>query len=383
MNLKKVFKKDNVFQYLVILKNTHILICIKDKFIESRNLRDFEIDWKNENYCRLGTFTIQNNLKVSNSQLKGKFISIENGNVNHEVGEKFENYICNKYFKNMGLLGSIGEPIISALYDLQTDKILWEREYINDVWGIHEKGIYARGDKMESVEFYSLENGSHLWQYSVSEIGKYTDTDNYFKPYQHEGEVRKIIGVCGDILLVVISGGFEGKNNVSSQLIGLSCQSGELLWRLDMFNSNGIYTGYGSYENLQIDESNHRLLGFYSQGFIEIDAKLGKVKRFCHLSYTNKEMLQFYHQERLLTNVYAETLVGEHLYFKATNIANKRHSLSSNVIGAYNHQTEKIDWLYEFIDLGPSVSIRESPKVEGNRLYALDSGSTLHIFERE
>ncbi len=292
----------------------------------------------------------------------------------YSFGEKIFNknlIICNKWI--------LEELVSKFIYDFVAEKELKQI--------IDNPAIISS----EQIIYYSLDNitllnwdDETLWQYSVSEIGKYTDTDNYSKPYQHEGEVRKIIGVCGDILLVVISGGFEGKNNVSSQLIGLSCQSGELLWGLDMFDANGIRTTYGSYENLQIDEPNKRLLGFYSQGFIEIAIETGIVERFKHLSYsTGEELLRFEFKDKILTNVYSETLVEEHLYFKATNIANRRHSLSSNVIGAYNHQTETIDWLYEFEDLAPSVSIKESPTVEGNRLYVLDSGGTLHIFERE
>jgi len=374
MNINKKFHRNNTFQYLIVLRNTHILISIKDELIESRNLRDFDIDWKNENYCRLGTFIFQKYLKVSNSQLKGEFISIENGNVNHEVSEKLNNYICYKYFKNFGLFERISEPVISILYDIQKDKIIWEREYINDVCGIHEQGVYARGDKMKSVDFYSLENGSPLWQFSVSELGK-RKWVNGSETIEEEGQVSKIIGIMGEVLVVVITGGGD-RDRARTQLIGLHTQTGELLWLLDGFEHEGITHPYlPTTATLMPDAQNEVLVGFQNRYFIEIDPQVGKVTR-CHKIDDQSQI------HNLATIMDSFSLQGDHLYF--------RTSVSSmggfpTAIGAFNYKTETIEWLHvfeEFAKEGKFIPINQ-PKAEGNRVYALDSGNTLHIFERE
>ncbi len=356
-----------------------VYLDTKNKLYYDNNVIDTEVDYFDvfdkkiyfEKYKKVIEFSI---IEKSKNQY---FELFPNGNIQDEM---FLNIFDSK-FENIDL-GTLSYRF--RLYNLNKTIIHETKKRFILGYGFWKNPYYYHSEGKNLLKSLDILKEKYLWKYSVSEIGKYTDTDNYFKPYQHEGEVRKIIGVCGDILLVVVSGGFEGKNNVSNQLIGLSCQSGELLWRLDMFDANGIRTHYGSYENLQIDEPNKRLLGLYSQGFIKVAVETGVVERFKHLSYsTGEELLRFEYKGKILTNIYSETLVGEHLYFRATNIANRRHSLSSNVIGAYNHQTETIDWLYEFEDLAPSVSIKESPKVEGNRLYALDSGGTLHIFERD
>ena len=76
------------------------------------------------------------------------------------------------------------------------------------------------------------------------------------------------------------------------------------------------------------------------------------------------------------------SLADDWLYF--------RTSVSSmggfpTAIGAFNYKTETIEWLHvfeEFAKEGKFIPINQ-PKAEGNRVYALDSGNTLHIFERE
>lgn len=233
--------------------------------------------------------------------------------------------------------------------------------------------LFHRQD-FEWIKCLDLSNDNHLWQFSVSELGK-RKWVNGSETIEEEGQVSKMIGIMGEVLLVVITGGGD-RDRARTQTIGLHTQTGELLWLLDGFEHEGItYTHLPTTATLMPDAQNEFLVGFQNRYFIEIDPQLGKVTR-CRKIDDQSQI------HNLATIMDSFSLQGDHLYF--------RSSVSSmsgfpTAVGAFNYKTETIEWLHvfeEFAKEGKFIPINQ-PKAEGNRVYALDSGNTLHIFERE
>ncbi len=261
-----------------------------------------------------------------------------------------------------------------ALYDLTTQKVIWTTSFKVNVDGILNPEmifcVLKGGNK--TIISLDINTGSLLWQFSVSELGKYTWSDGV-KTHREEGKVERIIGVFGEVLVCVITGGGERVRG-NTQLIGLDTSTGNLLWQIEQFIGTPNRQ-LPATATLMPDAQNKNLVGFQSGDFIEIDPQVGKVLRYSQINLV-------YEQHTLTGLMDSFSLQGDHLYF--------RSSVSSmggfpTAIGAFNYKTETIEWLYvfeEFAKEGKFIPINQ-PKAEGNRVYALDSGNTLHIFERE
>lgn len=64
-----------------------------------------------------------------------------------------------------------------------------------------------------------------------------------------------------------------------------------------------------------------------------------------------------------------------YIYFRDIEIA---------TIGVLNRQTKQIEWYYRLYDTIPRTNVVINDiQVSDNKLYVLDTGGTLHIFERE
>jgi hypothetical protein len=62
--------------------------------------------------------------------------------------------------------------------------------------------------------------------------------------------------------------------------------------------------------------------------------------------------------------------------------------IRDSLLGVFNRQTRQIDWLHDMTlsidpNLGYVASLNQAPQISDDKLYVLDSGGTLHIFEKE
>ena len=78
-----------------------------------------------------------------------------------------------------------------------------------------------------------------------------------------------------------------------------------------------------------------------------------------------------------------KTYTDDYVYF--TGSYNQR--LQPHLVGVFNRKTFSVDWIHD-VDLttdpkmGYPPSLNQAPQVNGNKLYVLDTGGTLHIFEK-
>jgi outer membrane protein assembly factor BamB len=229
--------------------------------------------------------------------------------------------------------------------------------------GIWQSPYYYYSEERTKLKCIKIIEETLLWQFSVSELGKYKDFDGYFKPIEKEGEVRKILGVFDEVLVAQISGGESANEN---QLLGLNIQTGRQEW---------IISGISDVcANLQANNTQTHLLGIRDREFIEIDLKTAQISR-------NKDIQSVLTYQDKTIAVKCMSIKDQHIFFTGSFSGLVFHS---GVIGAFNIETVQLDWLHDMeFDRNTNFNMSSTPQIEGNRLYALDSGGTLHIFERE
>ena len=126
---------------------------------------------------------------------------------------------------------------------------------------------------------------------------------------------------------------------------------------------------------LQFNEDKTKLLAFHYLHLVEIDLASHTFIRFKNVEQPILD------QTGEKIKIIASTLQNNYFFFTAER---QGYGFGSGIVGAYNIQTEKIDWLHdmEFAN-GIFFPAGEAPKLDEDRLYVLDSEGTLHIFEKE
>jgi hypothetical protein len=228
----------------------------------------------------------------------------------------------------------------------------------NDMYGINILGI-----NKSTVVCFNIWNQFLLWQADISEIGSYEKKGQPFK-----GEIKKIMGVYRNTLLVILAGG---------KLLGLNIDSGKIEWLLEkgILPDGRSFTTIPQAEFLQFNDSQDKLLAFHYLHLVEIDLASHAFVRFKNIEQS------FFEQTGQKLKIISSTLKGSHFFFTAQK---QGHGFGSGIVGAFNIETEQIDWWHDMqFSHGTFFPAGEAPKLDENRLYVLDSEGTLHIFEGE
>ncbi|MDF7817206.1 PQQ-binding-like beta-propeller repeat protein [Runella sp. MFBS21] len=236
-----------------------------------------------------------------------------------------------------------------AWFDIPTKQYVWKKEYEFD-------NIFFSSVAIFIYSFHSisqiLHNGEQVWQSDLSP----------YKWHQFDGpkpaQIQQIIGISENILLVWMAG---------EQLLGLDVATGKVLWKIDFapyFHITKWFTG-SYYWNIQ----NHKLYLLKYLYYFEIDLTTQEVK----ILWKNPE------ESYSITHC---CYTDEYVYFIALG-----SELGIEILGTFNRLSLTIDWLEYLtmprLDAYSYVSFHQAPQVDGDRLYVLDSGGTLHIFEKE
>ncbi|MCU0325665.1 MAG: hypothetical protein MUF45_10490, partial [Spirosomaceae bacterium] len=197
------------------------------------------------------------------------------------------------------------------------------------------------------------------WHFPLSSLGRWY---NEFDKKWEEGKVEHFVGVVNDILWVDIASG---------TIIGLDIETGELK---HLFTEPNKIIGTATKPHqqsphfwLNYDEKRNILFGFHYDVFGEINLN------------ESEPTLTFYILEDC-TKYQAfcpnlERYCYDANYFYYLDAFNGK-------IGVINRNTKNLDWVYTFSE-GSTMGILMKIEVSENHLFVLDSGGTLHIFERE
>ncbi|RFS17298.1 hypothetical protein [Emticicia sp. C21] len=363
---------ENVQQYFICKEKGIIVITEKDNTIKAINSGTFELIWQTDKYFGVQQFR-EDVIVLVDYEYKPFYVNVDNGEINVEINEKFKKYSFSNFSDSLGYYTSKnleGYFYKDGIYDFRNDKKLWEFKYVDANKQILSLNYFIQWHREKILETISIQTGEKIWEFSANKIGVFFDDQ-----ILQSGSINGVLGLFGLVLVVIITGG-GNKLRGSEQLIGLHIQTGELLWLLSDFEYEGVkYNALPTIATLQADKNHQYLIGFQGGSFIEIAPETGKVLRY-------KKGITQYDRYTLTKPIDSFSLQGDYLYFR-TVIA----SIGGwpTAIGAFNYQTEQIEWLHvfeKFKKQGCFLPIGQ-PKVEGNRVYALDSGGTLHIFEKE
>ena len=225
-------------------------------------------------------------------------------------------------------------------------------------------------DDVMSIRAFSIQKKEHLWEFSLSLLGKhknpYTDEEKDF-------EVRRLIGIYNNIFFVFLNA--EG-------FIGLDIETGELKYRIREYHQAIGKTSTSSYEDSKgffrsdylLDNEKGKILGLAVDVFIEID--LTQEPPFV-TQYGLQEEFEKYNIKKANDTAGSYVVQDNLLYF---------YLAEQLRFGVLDINTKEIIYISEPIAVGErddSFTRLRDLKVSENKVYILDSNHTLHIFERE
>ncbi|MBK9509684.1 MAG: hypothetical protein IPO04_09555 [Cytophagaceae bacterium] len=228
--------------------------------------------------------------------------------------------------------------------------------------------LFESGDEnFNSITFYNHLTETTLWQYAITGLGA--------------EKVSKILGVFGQTLVVVCGYSrfveIPNGNKVNAKLekiIGLYVNTGHLLFETDQYEINGEthFLGSGLNTNWVFNDGEtfvHAILDDY----LSFDTQTGKIT-----ALNIREMAQ----EKGINGLQSSSIEGNKIGFRAFD---DQLGGFQSVIGIFNTQSLKIEDHYTYADARKEGAYFKpgQPIVSGNKIYALDSKNTLHIYERE
>ena len=210
------------------------------------------------------------------------------------------------------------------------------------------------------IQSQILQTGKIHWQTDLSGR-KYLDIWHEEK----EVKIQRIIGLYENQLLVAFS---------NEELISIDTQTGKILWETNDF----IKTNLPDSRNI----SQFRFVYWHIENgkMYQLD---GNVYYSIDLNTQAVEILWIDNSNENYLTITHKTYTEDYIFF--TGSYNQR--LQPHLVGVFNRKTLSVDWIHD-VDLtidpkmGYPPSLNQAPQVDGNKLYVLDTGSTLHIFEK-
>ncbi len=259
------------------------------------------------------------------------------------VTEHFSGFLNIEVSENVRLFRNIN--LHYCFYDLQKKEIiktfkakfnnLYPSAYVNGCLFIHKF-------PEQIIQSLSLLTGLYKWEV----------------PLNRNGEIFKVLGVRENELVVCFKQGLDYYG-----LLGIAIETGKIMWNIDdNFLLNGL--------NMSFTSNQASIFSTKGEGrnsyFIELDLTTKQAIRYGEIVDLCKEKLA------ISTSFLKDDLV----YFTAGN-----HTFFPNTIGIFDYKTLKLLWKHTF-SFDKHTHLKEMQVAE-NKLYVLDSGGTLHIFEKE
>ena len=201
-----------------------------------------------------------------------------------------------------------------------------------------------------------------LWEFKLNGLGKWY---NKFENFWVEGKIHHSIGVLDGVLWLDIEG---------HHAIGLDVNTGELLHNLQIPDKIIGNPTKESHQKLPVtfglflDEISKKIFGFAYDTYIEID--LSEKKPF--MSFY---IFEDYCKNNNVHHAYQEyrCCFDEKYFYFADPMSGK--------IACFNRIEKVFEEIYTFPDNSTSGFLMDI-QVNHSNLYVLDSGKTLHIFEK-
>jgi hypothetical protein len=167
------------------------------------------------------------------------------------------------------------------------------------------------------------------------------------------------IGIWEEQLLVWMDG---------NKFLSLSVETGELLWEINRWEyvegkGHGYYFGQG----VHLDETQGKCYLFEGTCYMEIDLATQKAT-----TLWQEDSITY---GRLFGR---PNFTPDYIYFLIGGVC-------STSVGIFDRKILQIVWQHDFVfdqSGAEYIMLNQPPQVADNKLYVLDTGGTLHIFER-
>jgi hypothetical protein len=244
-----------------------------------------------------------------------------------------------------------------GLYDLSTQKIIWDKERIGMLEFVSDL-LFLRGGKVLSR--LSIETGEVLWTYSFEGYQKTKSVHRIEENVTLHNSDKAFTGILGNQLWVTLN---------TWQHLVLDINTGKQLALLgNRYNYNKTYEDQYLAGGGCIDSKNKKIISLGNAIYREIDCTTFEIT-FYDLSE------EF---EKHSVNSIGDILIDDdYLYLYDKKFIGINQCCKVAVL---DRNTLKVVWVHDFAEYGTFPMQMEKTD---RHLFVLDSGGTLHIFERD
>ncbi len=259
----------------------------------------------------------------------------------------------------------------NGIFQISTGRVLMESE--KDLRGvIYKKLCFSGIDNVLASQ--SIDSGERTWSLDVSEMGAHEAGP--FKK-RKPGEVKKILGVWKDNLIVVITKGL---------ILGLNPKIGELNWvigenEFDPFVEGGRKIPLlGEIENWFLDAENGKLLGMQGRRYVEISLEARKVALIKDFENDfDQKGLFVKNAQRVNDRILFSAM--RHELWKLTDTVKKVGYTQIDTIGIFDINSKEVIWTNVLEDLQGDF-IKEI-MLSGEDIYAHTNTKKLYHFKAD
>lgn len=212
------------------------------------------------------------------------------------------------------------------------------------------------------VQSLSLLTGEYEWELDLS------GRKNPPESREEEAQIRQLVGIWQNQLIITMT---------NNELISIDTQTGKILWETKQLtaqiNQGPSYKwrGHLSFNGCHIESG--KLYEIVGSVYYSIDL----------LTQAVEILWQDPRSEDYIT-VQHRTYTEDYIYFTGSVDG----AFQAHIVGVFNRKTLSLEWIEDMsLPISPSMgypaSLNQPPQVTDNKLYVLDSGGTLHIFEKE
>lgn len=274
---------------------------------------------------------------------------------NYVVTGKMGNYLNIQIIENKK--GKIGEiRWLPAIYNWKEDRVLWQKNYgINFV----SDYIIAKTGQLEYSRL-SIETGDVLWSYSFEGYKKTKNIHGQEEAVSVYNSEKPFTGVINNQLWVSLN---------TFQHLVLDINTGEQLALLgNPYKPNKDFHSQKLMSGGQIDEKQGKIIALGNCRYREIDTNTFEAT-FIDL----REEFDKYG----VSSVGDTRFDDDYIYFYDKIFFGEQ---PRNKVAVLDRKTLKVVWVHDFAQYGTFPMQMEKTE---KHLFVLDSGGTLHIFERE
>lgn len=241
---------------------------------------------------------------------------------------------------------------IKSLYNFKTEK------FIRDIKNIPKiiKYSFEITTSGNIIRKFSLLTNSNDWEIDLG--GR-----KYLDVFGEEKDVKivKLLGIESGQLIVFMN---------SNELISIDIDTGSIRWETKDFIKNNL----PAYKDNRMTASIFYYCVLENGKLYQLD---GNIYYSLDLKTQEVEILWEDKTENEYITCKRKTYTEDYVYFTGS----RGGRFSSYLLGAFNRKTLQMDWVHQ--PEGIVNPLTNAPQYVDGKLYILDSGGILHIYERE